>query len=236
MIWREGAKYPGQVAAALLALLTTSTATIAIPARFKSIVDEAFGPHAQTGTIDSAFHVLLAISIVLGFATAIRFYFVSWLGERVVADIRRRVQANLLRLPPAFFEVNSPKEIASRMTADTAIIEQVVGTTLSIALRNTITALGACSTCSSSPPGSPPRSPSAFPRSSPRSPSSAAGCARSRVRARTAWPTSARSPPKRWAPSASSRPSGRKTASASALPMRSSARSTPRAAASRSAR
>lgn len=142
MIWREGAKYPGQVAAALLALLTTSSATIAIPARFKSIVDEAFGPHAQTGTIDSAFHVLLAISIVLGFATAIRFYFVSWLGERVVADIRRRVQANLLRLPPAFFEVNSPKEIASRMTADTAIIEQVVGTTLSIALRNTITALG----------------------------------------------------------------------------------------------
>jgi len=79
---------------------------------------------------------------VLGFATAIRFYYVSWLGERVVADIRTRVQSNLLRLPPAFFETNSPKEISSRMTSDTAIIEQVVGTTVSIALRNTITALG----------------------------------------------------------------------------------------------
>jgi ABC-type multidrug transport system, ATPase and permease components len=142
MIWREALKYPGQLAAALLALLTTSTATIAIPARFKGIVDQAFGPHAQPGVIDQAFHVLLLIVIVLGFATAIRFYYVSWLGERVVADLRANVQANLLRLPPAFFETNSPKEISSRMTSDTAIIEQVVGTTVSIALRNTITALG----------------------------------------------------------------------------------------------
>jgi len=142
MVWREGAKYPGQLAAALLALLTTSTATIAIPARFKSIIDQAFGAGASVETINSAFHVLLGIVVVLGIATAIRFYFVSWLGERVVADIRTRVQTNLLRLPPAFFESNSPKEIASRMTADTAVIEQVVGTTVSIALRNTITALG----------------------------------------------------------------------------------------------
>jgi ATP-binding cassette subfamily B protein len=67
---------------------------------------------------------------------------VSWLGERVVADIRLKVQANLLRLPPSFFETNSPKEISSRMTSDTAIIEQVVGTTVSVALRNAIMALG----------------------------------------------------------------------------------------------
>jgi len=142
MIWTEGVKYPRQLAAALLALFTTSAATIAIPARFKGIVDQAFGKGAQMETIDSAFHVLLLIVVVLGIATAIRFYFVSWLGERVVADIRTRVQTNLLRLPPAFFESNSPKEISSRMTADTAVIEQVVGTTVSIALRNTITALG----------------------------------------------------------------------------------------------
>jgi ATP-binding cassette, subfamily B, bacterial len=142
MIWTEGVKYPRQLAAALLALFTTSAATIAIPARFKGIVDQAFGKGAQMETIDRAFHVLLLIVVVLGIATAIRFYFVSWLGERVVADIRTRVQTNLLRLPPAFFESNSPKEISSRMTADTAVIEQVVGTTVSIALRNTITALG----------------------------------------------------------------------------------------------
>ena len=71
-----------------------------------------------------------------------RFYSVSWLGERVVADIRLAVQANLLRLAPGFFEENSPKEISSRMTADTALIEQVVGTTVSVALRNAIMAVG----------------------------------------------------------------------------------------------
>jgi ATP-binding cassette subfamily B protein len=71
-----------------------------------------------------------------------RFYFVSWLGERVVADIRLRVHRNLLRLAPAFYEENSPKEISSRMTSDTALIEQVVGTTVSVALRNLLMAIG----------------------------------------------------------------------------------------------
>ena len=142
MIWRETAKYPRQVGIALLALLTTSTATIAIPARFKVIVDQAFGPGANPDTIAASFRYLLMIVIVLGLATALRFYFVSWLGERVVGDIRYRVQSNLLRLPPSFFEENSPKEISSRMTSDTAVIEQVVGTTVSVALRNLITGIG----------------------------------------------------------------------------------------------
>src|SRR5690606_25095530 len=78
----------------------------------------------------------------LALGTASRFYFVSWLGERVVADIRAGVQSNLLRLSPGFFEENSPSEIASRMTADTAQIEHVVGTTISVALRNGLMAIG----------------------------------------------------------------------------------------------
>ena len=84
----------------------------------------------------------LLIGLILGIGTALRFYFVSWLGERVVADIRLKVQTNLLRLSPGFYEVNSPKEISSRMTSDTAIIENVVGTTVSVALRNSLTAIG----------------------------------------------------------------------------------------------
>src|SRR5690606_19303714 len=84
----------------------------------------------------------MMIVLVLGVASAVRFYFVSWLGERVVADLRLKVQTNLLRLSPGFFEENSPSEIASRMTSDTAIVEQVVGTTVSVALRNLITGLG----------------------------------------------------------------------------------------------
>ena len=79
---------------------------------------------------------------MLAVGTAVRFYSVSWLGERVVADIRLAVQTNLLRLAPGFFEENSPREISSRMTSDTALIEQIVGTTVSVALRNAIMAVG----------------------------------------------------------------------------------------------
>ena len=74
----------------------------------------------------------------MALATAVRFYFVSWLGERVVADIRLAVHRNLLRLAPGFFEENRPAEITSRITVDTTIIEQVVGTTVSVALRNIV--------------------------------------------------------------------------------------------------
>jgi len=142
MIWRETFKYPRQVSIALLALLTSSAATLAIPYRFKEIIDRAFGDQADIAVINHSFRYLMMIVVVLGLASATRFYFVSWLGERVVADIRLRVQDNLLRMSPGFFEENSPKEISSRMTSDTAIIEQVVGTTVSLALRNLITGLG----------------------------------------------------------------------------------------------
>ncbi len=142
MVWRLAANYPRQVMIALLALLASSSATIAIPMRFKAIVDEGFGSGAQPGDVSGAFQMMLLIVVILGAATATRFYFVSWLGERVVADLREKVQRNLLRLPPSFFEANSPKEISSRMTSDTGLIEVVVGTTVSIALRNLITGFG----------------------------------------------------------------------------------------------
>ena len=142
MVARETAKYPKELAFALAALLTTSACTLAIPERVRAMIDTGFGQGSSIASINSSFQYLLMIVAVLGIATAVRFYFVSWLGERVIADIRERVQANLLRLPPSFFEANSPSEISSRMTADTAIIEQVVGTTVSFALRNAITGIG----------------------------------------------------------------------------------------------
>ncbi|MFM2370588.1 MAG: hypothetical protein RIS85_310, partial [Pseudomonadota bacterium] len=142
MIWHEALKYPGRVCASFAALLVTSGATLAIPSGFRLIVDKGFAQGADVDALARWFQVLLLIVLVLAIGTACRFYFVSWLGERVVADIRLKVQGNLLRLPPSFFETNSPKEISSRMTSDTAVIEQVVGTTVSVALRNTITAIG----------------------------------------------------------------------------------------------
>jgi ATP-binding cassette subfamily B protein len=134
--------YPDKVALALVALTITAGATLAIPAGFKLIIDRGFAAGGDPADIGRWFRYLLLIVVVLGIGTAMRFYFVSWLGERVVADIRLKVQANLLRLAPSFYEENSPREISSRMTSDTAIIEQVVGTTLSVALRNTLMGLG----------------------------------------------------------------------------------------------
>ena len=142
MVFGTAAQYPRQIGFALLALVITAAATLAIPWRFKVIIDEAFGGTASPADISRAFQYLLMIVVILGIGTAMRFYFVSWLGERVVADIRLKVQRNLLRMSPGFYEENSPKEISSRMTSDTAIIETVVGTTVSVALRNTLTGVG----------------------------------------------------------------------------------------------
>ena len=142
MIWSMALSYPREIIFALMALMVTSMSTIAIPMRFKAVVDQAFGPGAKVEAINHAFQLMMVIVLVLGLATAVRFYYVSWLGERVVADLRQKVQQNLLRLPPSFFEQNSPTEISSRMTSDTSLIEVVVGTTVSVALRNLITGVG----------------------------------------------------------------------------------------------
>lgn len=142
MVYRSAIRYPAQIAFALISLIITASATLAIPWRFKVIIDSAFGGGASEAQINQSFQYLMMIVIVLGIGTALRFYFVSWIGERVVADIRRDVHANLLRLAPGFYEENSPKEISSRMTSDTAIIETVVGTTVSIALRNVLMGIG----------------------------------------------------------------------------------------------
>lgn len=142
MVWRETAKYPRQALFAGLALLVTASATLAIPAGFRLVIDRGFAAGGDVESIGRWFRYLLGIVAVLGLGTATRFYFVSWLGERVVADIRLKVQENLLSLSPGFFEENSPNEIASRMTADTSLIEQVVGTTVSVALRNLIMGIG----------------------------------------------------------------------------------------------
>ncbi len=142
MIWQAALAYPTQLMLAGFALLVTAAATLAIPAGFRLIIDRGFAAGGDPADLGRWFRYLLMIVGVLALGTALRFYFVSWLGERVVADIRLKVQTNLLRLAPGFFEENSPKEISSRMTADTTLIEQVVGTTVSVALRNMIMGIG----------------------------------------------------------------------------------------------
>ncbi|MCK0129584.1 ABC transporter transmembrane domain-containing protein [Erythrobacter sp. F6033] len=142
MIYREAAKYPAQVIFALIALTVTASGTLAIPAAVQLIVDRGFGATEGGAEIARWFRYLGLIVVIIALGTAARFYFVSWIGERVVADIRRKVHRNLLRMSPAFYEENSPKEISSRMTSDTAVIETVVGTTVSVALRNVFLGIG----------------------------------------------------------------------------------------------
>jgi ATP-binding cassette subfamily B protein len=162
VVWRFALQYPGRIVGACIALVVAATATLAIPAGFQQVIDQGFGGHKATeplrspllvvlqnvlgkylnGGISFWFELLLATVVVLALATATRFYFVSWLGERVIADLRAAVQRNLVTLSPSFFEENRPSEIASRLTADTSIIEQVVGTTVSVALRNLVIGVG----------------------------------------------------------------------------------------------
>ena len=139
MVWGFALRYPGHIVVAALALLIAAAATSGVPYAFKLIIDKGFASGAgTTGDLARWFEYLLLLVAVLALATSVRYYFVSWLGERTVADIRLAVHRNLLRLSPGFFEENRPAEITSRITVDTTIIEQVVGTTVSVALRNLV--------------------------------------------------------------------------------------------------
>jgi ATP-binding cassette subfamily B protein len=143
LVWRAASKYPGRIAGALFFLGISSMSTLAIGWGVRRVIDRGFGAHAAGPVaVTQAFEVLLAIVVVLALATSLRFYFFSWLGERTIADIRVAVHRNLLTLPPRFFEENRPSEIASRLTADTTILEQVVGTSVSVAMRNLATGFG----------------------------------------------------------------------------------------------
>jgi len=141
MIWSFAAHYRGHILGAAAALLVAAGATSGVPYAFKLIIDKGFAAGSSTQEIARWFEYLLMLVGVMALATAFRFFFVSWLGERTVADIRLAVHRNLLRLSPGFFEENRPAEITSRITVDTTIIEQVVGTTVSVALRNVVLAV-----------------------------------------------------------------------------------------------
>ncbi len=136
IIWGFAGHYPGRIALALFFLIISSGATSSIPLVFQEIVNKGL---KAGGDINFYFNLLFGVIFVLALSTAGRFYNVSWLGERVIADLREAVVTNLVRMPPAYFDENRPSEIASRLTADTSVIEQVVGTTVSIALRNLLT-------------------------------------------------------------------------------------------------
>jgi ATP-binding cassette subfamily B protein len=135
-------RYRGRALAALGALILASLATLAVPIAVRRMVDFGFSPEGVS-LIDSYFSVMIAVAGVLAFASAMRFYLVTTLGERIVADLRSEVFAHLTSLSSAFFDESKTGEIVSRLTADTTQIKAAVGSSVSVALRNLVLFLGA---------------------------------------------------------------------------------------------
>ena len=138
------APYKKQFLLAGLALLVAAGATLAVPYAFKQMIDLGFGATGARSTahINLYFLALFGVACVLGVATALRFYMVSWLGERVTADLRSAVYAHVVTQSPEFFETTKTGEVLSRLTTDTTLIQTLVGTSISMALRNALLFLG----------------------------------------------------------------------------------------------
>jgi ATP-binding cassette subfamily B protein len=127
--------YRRQVAAAAVALLVAAGSVLAIGQGLKGVIDRGFGA-GNAAELDRTLALMLVVIVVMAIATFTRFYFVSWIGERVTADLRRAVFDHLLRLPPGWFEVTRTGEVISRLTNDTAMLETVIGSSASMAVRN----------------------------------------------------------------------------------------------------
>ena len=134
-------RYRGKVAAALIALLVASAATLAVPLAVRRMIDFGFSAE-RIGLIDQYFAVMILVAAVLAAASSLRYYFVTIIGERVVADLRTAVFAHLTELSPGFFDTAKTGEITSRLTADTTQIKSAVGSSVSVALRNLVLFFG----------------------------------------------------------------------------------------------
>jgi ATP-binding cassette subfamily B protein len=134
-------RYRGRAAAALATLIVASLTTLIVPVAVRRMIDFGFSDKAAQ-LIDSYFAVMVLVVTVLAVSSALRFYLVTTLGERIVADLRSDVFAHLTRLSPAYFDATRTGEIVSRLTADTTQIKSAVGASMSIALRNLVLFLG----------------------------------------------------------------------------------------------
>ena len=110
----------------------------------RTLIDQGFSPE-NAAAIDQYFVGMLFLALLMGVTSSLRFFLVSWIGERVVTDLRAAVFSHIVGQSPAFFEKNHTGEIQSRLTTDTTLIKTVVGSTVSIALRNAFTLVGAVS-------------------------------------------------------------------------------------------
>ncbi len=140
--------YRGRIVLAALALLVAAGATLLVPLAFRQLIDQGFAASAGQAAVDAsrvnrAFLGLFAVACVLAIGTSARFFLVSWLGERITADLRRAVYGHVLRQDPRFYETLKTGEVLSRLSTDTELIQTLVGTSISLGLRNSLLFVGA---------------------------------------------------------------------------------------------
>ncbi|MBS0436712.1 MAG: ATP-binding cassette domain-containing protein [Proteobacteria bacterium] len=138
--------YRRQIALAAVFLVLAALSTLVLPVALKSLIDQgivAADPGERVMALRGHFFALFGVGAALGLFSAARFYMVTWLGERVTADLRNAVYAHVLRQSPEFFETTQTGEVLSRLTTDTTLVQTVVGSSLSMGLRNTVMGIGA---------------------------------------------------------------------------------------------
>ena len=133
--------YGPTIAAALSSLLIASGAMLALPIALRFLIDNGFIAR-DAGTINRYFGWFLAAALVFSAFAALRYYLMTWLGERVVADLRNAVYRHVIGMEPTFFEVTKTGEVLSRLTTDTTLVQSISGVGLSIALRSSLNLLG----------------------------------------------------------------------------------------------
>jgi ATP-binding cassette subfamily B protein len=138
--------YRGRIALAVFFLVAAAASTLAFPVALKGLIDEGLvkaTPGEQLLALREHFLALFAVGAALGLFSALRFYMVSWIGERITADLRNAVYRHVVQQSPEFFETTATGEVLSRLTTDTTLVQTVVGSSLSMGLRNTVMGIGA---------------------------------------------------------------------------------------------
>jgi len=138
-LWPFVRRHSGLFTAWLIALAISSAATLSLPPAVKVMIDHGFN---NNGQINRAFGLLFLVAVVMGLATAARFFFVSLLGEKVVADLRSQLYTHLITLGAGFHDRSRSGELVSRLTADSELLRSVIGSTMSVALRSSVTVVG----------------------------------------------------------------------------------------------
>ena len=141
-IWPFVAQYKTRIAGAMAALLLTSLVTLALGQGVKMVIDNGL-LSGSTAMLNQTMAVIMALVVLMAFGTYVRFYLMTWLGERVIADLRNAVFNRIIYLHPSYFEENRSGELMSRLTTDTTLLQSIIGSSFSLALRSTLTVIGA---------------------------------------------------------------------------------------------